>query len=79
MQSIPQLIPAGLLVTFPLPVPVLLTVRVYRVVAVKVAVTVRAWDIVTWQVPAPLHDPLQPANFEPLAGVAVKVTTVPLA
>ena len=45
----------------------------------KEAVTVRAWDIVTWQVPVPLHAPLQPANLEPLAGLAVKVTTVPLA
>jgi hypothetical protein len=31
------------------------------------------------QVPAPLQAPVQPANSEPLAGEAVKVTGVPLA
>ena len=36
-------------------------------------------DIVTVQVPAPEHAPLQPANWEPLAGVAVRFTTVPSA
>jgi len=33
----------------------------------------------TAQVPVPAHAPLQPANTEPLAGVAVKITLAPLA
>ncbi len=33
--------------------------------------------IVTLQEPVPEHAPLQPENFEPLAGAAVSVTTVP--
>jgi len=36
--------------------------------------------MVTWQVLAvPVHAPLHPANTDPLAAVAVSVTTVPLA
>jgi hypothetical protein len=37
----------------------------------KVAVTLRAWLIVTWQLPVPVQAPLHPANVEPLFGVAV--------
>jgi hypothetical protein len=33
----------------------------------------------TVHVPVPLHEPLHPAKVEPLAGVAVRVTLVPLA
>ena len=44
----------------------------------KLAVTLRACVIVTWQEPIPLHAPDQPANVSPLAGVAVSVTLVPL-
>ena len=33
--------------------------------------------IVTWQLPVPLHAPLQPANVEPLAALAVNTTCVP--
>jgi hypothetical protein len=43
----------------------------------NVAVTLRAAVIVTAQVPAPVHAPLQPLNAEPDAGVAVSVTAVP--
>src|SRR5215469_3281349 len=52
---------------------------VWAVVAVvKVAVTLRAWVILTVQVPVPLHpSPLQPVKVEPLAGAAVSVTLVP--
>jgi hypothetical protein len=66
--------------TVPLPVPVPVTVRVKLVLtgAVNVAVTLRAWLIVTWQVVVPLHEPDHPPNVWPLAGVAVSVTTVPL-
>jgi len=44
----------------------------------KVAVTARAWLIVTEQIPVPEQDPLQPANVEPEPAVAVRVTGVPL-
>src|SRR5205809_863058 len=44
----------------------------------KVAVTLRAWIMLTVQVPVPLHpSPLQPAKLEPLAALAVSVTLVP--
>jgi hypothetical protein len=46
--------------------------------AVKLAVTLRACVIVTWQEPIPLHAPDHPANVWPLTGVAVSVTLVPL-
>ena len=47
--------------------------------AVKVAETDFAADIVTEQVPAPAQLPLHPAKVAPAAGVAVNVTVVPLA
>src|SRR5205809_7819545 len=71
--------PAGALVTVPLPVPAGVTVRV-EVCTVKVAVTVVAAESVTTHVPAPEQlPPLQPVKVEPAAGVAVSVTAVPLA
>src|SRR5207253_1418283 len=71
-------IPAGALVTVPDPVPASLTVRAK--VGVKVAVTAVAAETVTTHVPAPLHPPpLQPVKAEPAAGLAVRVTAVPLA
>jgi hypothetical protein len=42
------------------------------------AVTVVAAVIVSGQLPVPEQAPLQPANVEPPAGVAVNVTGVPL-
>jgi hypothetical protein len=45
----------------------------------NVAVALRAAVIDNTQLPVPLHDPLQPANVDPLAAVAVSVTDVPLA
>src|SRR5438445_10861716 len=58
--------------------PVLLTVRV-NVCRVKVAVTDRAALMLTVQVvPEAASQPLQPVNVDPVAGVAVRVTTVPL-
>src|SRR5207247_4051350 len=78
-QVAPQLIPAGELVTVPLPVPALETVRV-KVCGVKVAVTVVAAESVTVQAPVPEQPlPLQPPKVEPAAGAAVSVTAVPLA
>src|SRR2546428_11284781 len=78
-QVAPQLMPAGELVTVPLPVPAGVTVRV-KVCSVKVAVTVVAAESVTTQVPVPEQPPpVQPVKVEPAAGVAVSVTAVPLA
>jgi hypothetical protein len=49
-------------------------------VGVNVAVTAVAAVIVTVQVPVPVHPPpLHPVNTDPAFGVAVSVTTVPLA
>jgi hypothetical protein len=74
---LPQVIPAGTLVTVPLPVPALLTVR--KTSGWNVAVTLVAAESVTVQVPVPLHPPpLQPANVEPEAAAAAKVTLAPL-
>jgi hypothetical protein len=45
----------------------------------NVAVTERDAVIDNTQLPVPVHEPLQPANVEPLAGAAVNVTEAPLA
>jgi hypothetical protein len=45
---------------------------------VKVAVTAVLAEIVRAQLPAPVQAPDHPANVEPEAGVAVRVTIVPL-
>jgi len=77
-QVVGQLIPDGLLATVPVPVPALVTARV-KACVLNVAVTDLAAFIVTVQVPVPEHPPpLQPANTEPLAALAVRVTEVPL-
>ena len=73
------MIPAGALVTVPLPAPAFVTVSA-NVGTPKVAVTVVAADIVTVHAPVPEQPPpLQPVNVEPAAGVAVSITAVPLA
>ena len=75
----PQLIPAGFDVTVPLPVPFFVTVSGFVVVVLlNVAVTERAMVICTVQAPVPVHEPLQPANVEPLAAAGVSVTFAPL-
>src|SRR5207247_10010743 len=75
----PQAMPAGALVTVPVPVPDLVTVRVKDCWA-KVAVTEVAAFTVTMQVLVPEQPPpLQPVKVELASGVAVKVTAVPLA
>ena len=77
-QVAPQEMPAGALVTVPLPAPVLLTVS-EKLWSAKVAVTDCAPLIVTVQVPVPEQPlPLQPVKVDPAAGVAVSVTTVPV-
>src|SRR6058998_3439071 len=48
-----------------------------KVCTLKVAVTEAAAFIVTEQVPVPEQAPLQPANVDPPAGLAVSVTGVP--
>ena len=75
---VPQLTPTGELVTVPLPLPDLVTVRP-NVGAVKVAVTDVAVLTVTVQAPVPVQPPpLQPANVDPEAAAAVNVTGVAL-
>jgi hypothetical protein len=70
--------PAGLLVTVPLPVPDLATASVAGGNASKVATTDVTPVIVTTQDPVPEHPPPdQPANVEPTLAVAVRATTVP--
>jgi hypothetical protein len=78
VQVAPQVMPVGLLVTPPLPVPELVTVSEYVDWSANVAVTEVFALSVTEQAPVPLHAPLQPVKVEPVAGVAVRVTAVPL-
>jgi len=78
VQAVPQLMPTGVLVTVPLPVPDLVTVSA-KDDCTKVAVTVVAALSVTTQVLVPVQPPpLQPLNVEPVCGDAVRVTTVPI-
>ncbi len=56
-----------------------LTAKWVAVARLKVAVTDCAAFIVTEHAPVPLQAPLQPANTDPAAAVAVSETTVPLA
>ena len=75
-QVLPQLIPVGLLVTLPVPVPARLTVSVYAVMRLNTAVQLMLAFIVT--LPLVQAVPDQPVNVEPLAGVGVRLTSVPL-
>src|SRR5882724_1575093 len=78
-QAAPHEMPEGALVTVPLPVPVLVTLRA-KDCWTKPAVTEAAALIVTVQGPVPEQPPpLQPLKVELASGVAVKVTAVPLA
>jgi hypothetical protein len=72
---LPQLMPAGLLVTVPVPVPALATVKL-KDWRLKVAVQVVLAESVTEPLVQPVPD--QPAKVEPEAGVAVSVIAVPL-
>jgi len=75
-----QLSPAGLLVTVPLPLTTTTRLVVpVDVLVVKVAVTLVAAFSVTVQLPVPLQAPPQPLKLAPLAGLAVRLTTVPVA
>jgi hypothetical protein len=76
VQATPQEMPAGALVTVPLPVPASVTVKAGGVE--KAAVTDFAAVIVTLQAPLPVQAPLQDVKAPPFAGVVVKATSVPL-
>ena len=79
VQAAAQLSPAGVLVTLPLPVPDLVSVR-GKVVTVAVNVGVTLVPVVrsTVQVePTTVVQPDQPAKVEPAAAAAVSVTEVP--
>lgn len=77
MQSVPQLMPAGVETTVPTPEPALVMLSVL-VPRVNVAVTFVAAVIVTVHVPVPVQPPpLQPVNVEPAFGSAVSVMVVP--
>jgi hypothetical protein len=79
LHELGQVIPAGVLVTVPVPVPARFTVS-GLVPILNVAVIDCAALMVTEQLPLPEQPPpLQPKKIEPKAGVAVRVTTVPLA
>jgi len=73
----PQVMPAGVELTVPAPVPAFATVTA-NVCSVKVAVTLRAAVMETVHVPVPPQaPPLQPVNVEPTLGEAVRTTDVP--
>ena len=77
VQFVPHAMPAGVLVTVPLPVPALVTVRA-DVGTSKVAVTAVAAETFTVQAAVPEQPPpLQPVKVESAVGVAVSVTTAP--
>jgi hypothetical protein len=78
LHVVPQLMPAGLLVTEPVPVPARVTLRTGAAPRrLNVAVTEVLLFSVTAQTVIPLQVPDQPAKIEPTAGVAVKVTGDP--
>ncbi len=73
----PQLMPDGLLLTLPVPVPLRVTASTGE--SLNVAITEVSLVNVILQTPTPLHAPNHPAKKELAAGDAVSVTRVPLA
>jgi hypothetical protein len=83
VQVAPQPMPAGELVTVPVPVPLLVTVST-TAFDVKEAVTAMSAVLsavtTTTHVPVPLQPPPDhPANVDPDAALAARVTEVPVA
>ena len=79
MQVEPQLIPEGLLVTVPDPVPDFETVNLYTTDVVKVVVTGVAAGLVTVKVPVPAYPPfdlLKDVAKVAVTGVAAGLATV---
>ena len=75
-HEVPQTRPAGALATAPDPVPPFVTDKLYW--GTKSAVTEVSAVRLTVHVPVPAQTaPLHPANADPAAGVAVRVTEVP--
>jgi hypothetical protein len=79
VHDVPQLMPLGLEVTVPVPVPARVTLTANVEAVLNVAVTARAAVIDTVQVLVPEQAPPQPAKLAPLPAAAVSVTEVPLA
>jgi hypothetical protein len=77
VQVVPQLIPEGLLVIVPAPVPAPCTASWTGGTVLKVAVTVVLAASVKLHAPVPVQPPAHPAKVEPALGVAVRVTAVP--
>jgi hypothetical protein len=77
LHAAPQPTPPEPVLTLPVPAPAVASDSA-NCLTFQVAVTFRAWLMVTWQLPVPVHDPPQPANTDPVPGVAVSVTTVPV-
>ncbi len=74
-----QLMPAGELVTVPMLCPWIATVSVRApLLLLKVADTEALVFIGMTQDPVPVQAPLHPEKFEPAAGLADRVTCVPL-
>src|SRR5687768_14591887 len=75
VHVLPQFIPAALLITVPVPLPVRFTVSVYVVTKLNTAVQLVLAFIVT--LPLLQVVPDQPVKTEPVAGAAVNFTAVP--
>ena len=77
-QVLPQLRPAGLLVTIPVPVPTVETATVKSCAGWRLNVAAQVESAFRVIEPLVQPEPLQPANVEPAAGVAIKVMIVQL-